>query len=98
MTVVLQLDTAAVVPLNVTLPFPWLGPKFKPLIVTEEPTVPEFGTKLLMAGGGVIVNATPLLATPPAAVTTTVFVPAGFMGTTARICVALQLLTVAVVP
>ena len=66
-------------------------------MVTDAPTIPEFGTKLLMAGAGVTVNVTPLLATPPAAVTTTLPVTAP-LGTAATICVALQLVMTAVSP
>ena len=53
----------AVVPLNFTLPFPWLAPKFVPLMVTEVPTAPEVGARLLMCGAATTVKATPLLAT-----------------------------------
>ena len=60
--VALQLVGAALVPLNVTVLIPWLAPKFVPVIVTEVPTAPEVGDKLLMLGGGITVNATPLLA------------------------------------
>src|SRR5215472_1687094 len=67
------------VPLKVTLPFPWLPPKFDPAITIDDPTPPLFGVRLLMLGAGVTVNETPLLCTPPAAVTTTfpVIAPVG---------------------
>lgn len=53
-------------------------PKFDPAMVTEEPTGPEVGLKLVMLGGGVTVNRTPLLATPPTVTTTLpVVAPAG---------------------
>jgi hypothetical protein len=95
--VALQLLIVAVVPLKVTLPLPCVGPKFDPLIVTAAPTIPEVGTRLLMLGAAVTVNVTPLLATPPAAVTTTFPVVAP-VGTVATIWLALQLVMVAVVP
>ena len=87
----------AVVPLKVTLPLPWVGPKFDPLIVTAAPTIPEVGTRLLIVGAAVTVKVTPLLATPPAAVTTTFPVVAP-LGTVATTWLALQLVMVAVVP
>src|SRR5258708_2484891 len=72
MLVTLQLVTVAVLLLeNVTFPLPWEGPKFDPAITTEAPTAPVLGVRLLMLGAGVTVNVTPLLATPPAAVTMT---------------------------
>jgi hypothetical protein len=95
--VALHVLTVAAVPLNVILPLPWVGPKLDPLMVTAAPIIPELGTKLLMLGAGVTVNVTPLLATPPAAVTTTFPVVAP-VGTLATICVALQVVIVAVVP
>lgn len=95
-SVLLQLVTVADVPLNVTPPLPWEGPRFDPLILTDEPTAPELGLRLML-GAGVTVNVTPLLATPPAAVTTTFPVVAP-EGTTAVMLLPLQLEIVAVVP
>ena len=63
----------------------------------DEPTAPVFGVRLLMLGAGVTVKLTPALATPPAAVTTTLPVVAP-VGTIAVMLVTLQLETVAVVP
>lgn len=63
----------------------------------DEPTAPVLGVKLLMLGAAVTVNATPLLCTPPAAVTTTLPVIAP-VGTVAVMLVALQAVTVAAVP
>ena len=41
----------AVTPLNVTvLPLTCVAPKFVPLMVTEAPTAPEVGERLVMAG------------------------------------------------
>jgi len=74
-----------------------VAPKFEPLIVTEAPTWPEVGDKLLMLGAGTVtVNGTPLLARP-FAVTTTLPVTAPF-GTGATILVSLQFVGVAAVP
>ena len=64
MLVALQLVGVAAVPLNVTVLEPWLEPKFVPVIVTEVPTVPLVGDKLVMLGA-----APPPLATLNAAST-----------------------------
>jgi hypothetical protein len=49
--VALQLVIAvAVVVLNFTVLVPWGEPKFIPVIVTEAPTAPEVGDKLVMLG------------------------------------------------
>jgi hypothetical protein len=80
--------------LKVTVP---VVPKFVPVIVTEAPTWPEFGLRLLMDGlVEITVKLTPLLGTPPA-VTTTLPVVA-FAGTGVTMLVAVQLVGVAVVP
>ena len=73
-----------------------MAPKFVPVIVTEVPTGPEVGLRLVILGGVTIVNAIPLLATP-LTVTTTLPVVAP-VGTGAVILVALQLVGVAAVP
>ncbi len=96
MLVALQLAWAAVVPLNVTALVPCEVPKFAPAIVTDVPTVPEFGAKLVMLGGTRTVKLTPLLDTP-ATVTTTLPVVA-LVGTGTAMPVALQLVGIAVVP
>lgn len=93
MLVALQPLTVAVVPLNLTKPLPCDVPKLEPAMVTLEPTVPEFGLRLLMLGAAVTVNVTPLLCTNPAAVTMTFPVVAP-VGTVAVMLVALQLLIV----
>ena len=62
MLVALQLVGVAAVPLNVTVLVPCDAPKFVPVIVTEVPTGPEVGLRLVMLGGVVTVKATPLLA------------------------------------
>ena len=40
------------VPLNVTVLVPWVAPKFEPAIVTDVPTGPEFGVRLVIVGAG----------------------------------------------
>ena len=45
-----QLITAAVVPLKLTVLPPWLVPKFVPVIVTEAPTAPEVGERVVIVG------------------------------------------------
>jgi hypothetical protein len=85
----------AVVPLNATVPVPCVVPKFVPVIVTDAPTAPVVGDKLVMLGAGTTVNDTPLLFTPPA-VTTTLPVVAP-VGTVATIDVAVQLVIVVAV-
>jgi hypothetical protein len=97
MLVALQLVGVAVVPLNLTVLVPCVAPKFAPLIVTDAPTNPDVGFRLVMLGAGTVtVKLTPLLATPPTVTTTLpVVAPAG---TGATMLVALQLVGVAVVP
>jgi hypothetical protein len=97
MLVEFQLEIVAATPLNVTPPLPCAGPKLLPAMRTEEPIAPEFGARLLMLGGVVTVKFTPALATPPAAVTTTLPVTAP-AGTVAVMLVLLQEPTVATVP
>jgi hypothetical protein len=46
----LQLVGVPVVPLNCTVLVPWDDPKFLPVIVTEAPTGPEVGDKLVILG------------------------------------------------
>ena len=88
----------AAVPLNFTVPLPWLAPKFVPAITTEVPTGPDVGARLVTLGAGTTVNPTPALATPPDEVTTTFPVVAP-VGTTAVSPVLVQPLTaVAVTP
>lgn len=83
----------AAVPLNVTVP---VEPKFVPVIVTDVPTPPEVGERLVMLGVAKTVKVTPLLAWAPT-VTTTLPVLAP-LGTGATMVFALQLVGVAVVP
>ena len=79
----------AAVPLNATVPVPWLAPKLVPVIETVVPTTPEVGDKLVMLGAGTTVNDFPLLPTPLNATTTLPLVAP--VGTVATIDVALQL-------
>src|SRR6266700_785850 len=82
------------VPLNVTVPVPWVDPNVVPVIVTLEPAVPEFGDKLVMCGR--TLKLMPLLFLPPAVIRTVpVVAPAG-TGTT--MLVAVQLVGVAGIP
>jgi hypothetical protein len=96
--VAFQLVGAPAVPLKATVLAPCVGPKFAPLIVTEVPTAPDAGLKLVMLGGGgvVTVKVVPLLATPPTVTMT--FPAAAPAGTGATMLVALQLVGVAVTP
>lgn len=95
--VALQLMMVAAIPLNLTVPVPWVEPKLVPVIVTEAPTAPVVVDKLVMLGVANTVNDLPPLATP-LTVTTTLPVVAP-VGTVATIEVALQLvIVVAVVP
>jgi hypothetical protein len=50
MLVMPQLVGVATIPLNLTVLVPCVVPKFVPVIVTEVPTAPEFGLRLVMAG------------------------------------------------
>ncbi len=70
MLVPVQLVTEAVLPLKMTALVAWVAPKFDPAMVTEVPTCPEVGLKLVTAGGGMTVKALLLLAIPPTVTTT----------------------------
>lgn len=96
MLVALQLDTVADVPLNFTVPEPWLLPKFVPVIVTEAPTAPLVSDKLEMLGVGRTVKETPLLLLLETVTTT--FPVVAPVGTVATMLDALQLVMEAVVP
>jgi len=91
-----QLLGVVAVPLNVTVLVLCVDPKFVPAIVTELPTTPELGDKLVILGVSRTVNDMPALGTP-LTVTTTLPVVAPF-GTGTAMLAALQLLGVAVVP
>ena len=91
-----QLVVVANVPLNVTVLVPLVAPKFVPVIVTEVPTAPLVGARLVSVGVTVTVNVSALLASPPTVTTTFPVVAATGTGTT--ILVADQLVGAAVVP
>jgi hypothetical protein len=94
-----QLLDVAVTPLNFTVLDPCVTPKPAPVIVTEVPTGPEFGDRLVIGGtsGMVTVNVVAPVACPPEVATTILPVVAA-LGTGAIICVLLQLVGTAVVP
>jgi len=99
MLVALQFVGVAAVPLNFTVLVPCVAPKLAPAIVTDVPTTPDVGFRLVMLGpelAAVTVKLTPLLATPPTVTTT--FPVVAPTGTGATMLVALQLVGVAVVP
>jgi len=54
MLAALQLDGVAVTPLNLTVLVPCTAPKLAPLIVTDAPTTPDDGFRLVMLGAGVV--------------------------------------------
>src|SRR5258706_185575 len=81
MLVALQLVGVAVVPLKRTLLLPCVDPKFVPVIVTDVPTAPDVGDRLVRVGGwltSVTVHVKVLLLerAPSDAVAGTVYVPA----------------------
>jgi hypothetical protein len=87
----------AVVPLNVTVLVPCVDWKCAPVIVTDAPTAPELGDRLVMLGAGTTANDLALLATPLTVTTTLPEVAP--VGTVATIEVPPQLvIVVAVVP
>jgi hypothetical protein len=96
MLVALQLVGVAAVPLKLTVLFPCDAPKLVPVIVTEVPTRPAVGDRLVMLGGMITVKATPLLAWLPTVTTT--FPVVAPLGTGTTMLVALQLVGVAAVP
>jgi hypothetical protein len=94
--IALQVVIVAVLPLKMTVPEPWVEPKPVPVIVTDAPTAPVAGERLVMVGVGNTVKVIPLLATP-LALTTTLPVVA-VVGTFTTIDVPLQLVIVALMP
>lgn len=97
MLVALQLIGAAIVPLNLTVLIPVEAPKLVPVIVTDAPTSPAVGFRLVSVGVGTgTVKLIPLLAVPPTATTTLPVVAP--VGTGVTTLVELQLIGVAVVP
>jgi hypothetical protein len=74
-------------------------PKFAPAIVTDVPTAPEVGLRLVRLGtGGVTVKTTWLLPTPPDTTSTRSFPIGAAVGTGTEILVALQLVGVPAIP
>src|SRR6267378_1640177 len=104
MLVALQLAGVPDVPLKVTVLVPCVEPKFVPAMVTDVPTTPDVGFRLMMLGADeVTVKFTPLLmspAEPPplGALVTTTFPVAAPLGTGTIMLVALQLVGVPAVP
>jgi len=96
MLVALQVVGVAVVPLNLSVLVPCEEPKFVPVIVTDAPTAPDVGDRLVMEGADTTVKLLPLLETPETVTIT--FPVVAPDGTGATILVALQLVGVAVVP
>jgi hypothetical protein len=98
MLVALQLVGVASVPLNVIVLAPWVAPKFVPVTVTDVPTGPEVGLRLVMLRLVVVatVKLTPLLACPPTVTAT--FPVVAPLGTVTAMLVALQLDGVATAP
>jgi len=96
MLVALQLVGVAAVPLKLTVLFPCDAPKLLPVIVTEVPTGPAVGDRLVMLGGMITVKATPLLARPPTVTTT--FPLVAPLGTGTTMLVLLQVVAAPVVP
>jgi hypothetical protein len=91
MDVVPQVVGLAGVPLNVTVLLLCAPPKLLPVIVTDAPTGPEGGAKLIMPG--VVVKLTPLLGTLFTITNTFPVVAVGGTGTTIEL--SLQLVGVA---
>jgi mannitol/fructose-specific phosphotransferase system IIA component len=91
-----QVVGVAAVPLNVTVLVPRVAPKLVPVIVTEVPTGPLVGDRLVSVGAAVTVYVSALLARPPT-VTTTLPVVAP-VGTGTAMLVADQVVGVAAVP
>jgi len=104
MLVALQLVGVPDIPLKVTVLVPCVVPKFVPAMVTDVPTAPDVGFKLVTLGAEeVTVKLTPLLmssAEPPplGALVTTTFPVAAPPGTGTTMLVALQLVGVPTVP
>jgi hypothetical protein len=91
----LQLLGVPGVPLKVTVLVPWVAPKPEPVIPSNDPTANEGLSMLVIDGGTITVNETPLLSCAPALTTT--FPVMAPLGTLATICVSLQLVGVAAI-
>jgi len=88
-------NTKPIGALNSTELDPCVGPKFVPLIITDVPTTPDAGFKLVMLGGKTV-KVSALLATPPTVSTTGPVV--ALFGAGTKILVPLQLVGVATTP
>ena len=64
MLVPLQLLGVAAKPSKVTVLVPWVAPKLEPPMVTEAPTRPDGGERLLMVGAAFMLKLT-VVVTPP---------------------------------
>ena len=91
-----QLVTLANIPLNFSVPVPWLAPKLLPAMVTGAPKAPDVGDKLLILGATTTVKLFPLLATLDTVTTT--FPVVAPLGTVTVMLLTPQLVAVAVVP
>lgn len=92
MFVALQLVGVADAPLNVTVLVPCVDPKLAPVIVTDDPTGPVAGLRLVMDGVGVMEKLVWLLARPRTTTCTKALaLPDRDVGTAATILVLLQL-------
>ena len=99
MLVALQLVTTPTPPpVNPTPLDPCAAPKLEPVIVTEVPTGPEVGFRLIMFGGGVTVKTTWLLPTPATTTSTRSFPIGAPVGTGTKTVVAVQLVGVDATP
>src|ERR1043166_9225938 len=96
MLVALHVVGVASVPLNVTALVPAVVPKFVPAIVTAVPIGPDVGLSVVIVGGTVTVNVTPLLTRPPTVTTTGPLVAP--LGTGTVMLVPLHAVGVATVP
>lgn len=94
MLVALQLVGVAGAPLNVTVLLPCAVPKLAPVMVTEEPTGPVAGLRLVMNGAGVIEKLAWLLASPRTTTCTNALaLPDSEVGTVATMLISLQVVT-----
>ena len=97
MVVSVQVVADALTPPKLIVPVLCVVPNPEPLIVTEVPTTPEEGLKLLITGAGANVNVPAFRVTPLAVVTTTGPVCTG-LGVVTPICVSFHEVTVPATP
>lgn len=96
MLVLLQLVGIAGVPLKLIVLVPCDAPKFAPLMVTNAPTAPKLGDRLVMLGGGTTAKLTPLLIWLPTETVT--FPVVTLLGAGTTMLVSLQLVGAATTP